>query len=199
MPGMKDARFEILVVCTGNICRSPAAEYLFRDVLDDSVRVASAGTHAVVGAPVEPDLVHRMSVPCQDFRATQLTPMAIKRAGLILGLTREHRARIVETSPPALRRTFTLNEFARILALPELRFSAPDAAGYLRHAVPLGARLRMRAPIAAPDMDDVADPYGRGEDAFIQAFDEISAAIHQIVTTMPRNTESVMDRSGETA
>lgn len=180
---MPDAPFEILVVCTGNICRSPAAEYLLRAVLDDSVRVSSAGTGAVVGAPMDPQMVAQMPVPSDDFRAAQLTPRMLEQAGLILALTREHRSRIVSTSPLALRRTFTLREFARILDLSELGFGAPDAGAFLRDAVPLAARLRTSAPAASPDLDDIADPYMKDDDAFTQAFVEIGQAIHRIATS----------------
>ncbi|GAB3624535.1 hypothetical protein GCM10027418_26200 [Mariniluteicoccus endophyticus] len=42
------------MVCTGNICRSPAGHLLLQRYLGDSVEVTSAGTHALVGQPVDP-------------------------------------------------------------------------------------------------------------------------------------------------
>jgi protein-tyrosine phosphatase len=44
----------ILVVCAGNICRSPTAEYILKDKLDDKlIEVASAGLTALVDKPAE--------------------------------------------------------------------------------------------------------------------------------------------------
>ena len=44
--------FTILTVCTGNLCRSPAAERLLASKLGPTVKVSSAGTHALVGQPI---------------------------------------------------------------------------------------------------------------------------------------------------
>ncbi|MDR1766960.1 MAG: low molecular weight phosphotyrosine protein phosphatase, partial [Propionibacteriaceae bacterium] len=44
--------FQVLTICHGNICRSPAAQYLLREALDERYAVSSAGTAAVVGWPV---------------------------------------------------------------------------------------------------------------------------------------------------
>ena len=44
--------FSILAVCTGNVCRSPAVERLLASKLGPTVRVSSAGTHALVGHPI---------------------------------------------------------------------------------------------------------------------------------------------------
>ena len=49
---MSQEPFSILVVCTGNVCRSPAAERLLASKLGSTVQVASAGTHALVGQPI---------------------------------------------------------------------------------------------------------------------------------------------------
>ena len=52
------ASFTILTVCTGNVCRSPIAEKLLRLELRDlpGVRVHSAGTNALVNAPMTPEV-----------------------------------------------------------------------------------------------------------------------------------------------
>ena len=48
--------FAILCICTGNVCRSPAAERLLARALGPSVTVASAGTYALVGQPFSPPM-----------------------------------------------------------------------------------------------------------------------------------------------
>mgnify|MGYP002738687724 CR=1 FL=1 len=48
--------YRILTVCTGNVCRSPAAERLLEHTLNPSVTVRSAGTRALVGEPIHPPM-----------------------------------------------------------------------------------------------------------------------------------------------
>lgn len=187
---MQGVSFEVLFVCTGNICRSPAAEYLLRAVLDDSVQVTSAGTRALVGEPVDPQMVAQLPIDVSDFQASQLDPARVKSAGLILALTRDHRSRIVEMFPAAVRKTFTLQEFARILALPDVRIPTATAAEFLAQAVPLATRWRTRARAATPTEDDIADPYRHDDSVFATAFNEINTAVHQIGASRARNTSS---------
>lgn len=179
---MTEPAFRILTVCTGNICRSPVAERLLAASLGAGVAVTSAGTRAVVGAPIDPGMVALLradGVPAGGFAARQLAARHLRDADLILALTRAHRAWILEEEPAALRRTFTLLEFARIVASPDLppsAASAPDgplplvvtAAGRHRH---LGIRLRD---------DDVPDPYGRDAAAFADAYALIAGAVAAI-------------------
>lgn len=172
--------FEILVICTGNICRSPAVEYLLRAALDDSVRVHSAGTHAVVGGPVDPQMTAHLPMQCTDFAARQLNEATLRDAGLILGLTREHRAHAVEILPAAVRRTFTLREFARILSLPDEFTPGGSAAHFFADAVPRAAALRPLARANGFGEDDVTDPYRQTDEVFAGSFAQIEAAVQVI-------------------
>lgn len=126
---MNEPAVRILTVCTGNICRSPVAERLLAARLGDRAEVTSAGTRAVVGAPIDPGMASLLDTAGEasgGFAARQLTATQIRDADLVLALTRAHRARILEEVPAALRRTFTLLEFARIVASPTCR-AAPTA------------------------------------------------------------------------
>ncbi len=174
--------FRILTVCTGNICRSPVAERLIQAALGDEVTVASAGIHAMVGDPIQPDMVallDKAGLPSGDFVARQVTSADVRDADLVLALTRQHRAYLVEAEPAALRRTFTLLEFARIVASPDLPSVPPGPVGLrLRALVPLAARHR--APALADGSDDVPDPYGRGSDQYELAYALIRDAVDTI-------------------
>ncbi|HEX8508433.1 MAG TPA: hypothetical protein VF635_02900, partial [Propionibacteriaceae bacterium] len=78
----------ILLVCTGNICRSPVAERLLRANLDSSVRITSAGTYAVVGSAIEPRmaaLLRGAGADADGFAARQLTVDHVRSADLVLG------------------------------------------------------------------------------------------------------------------
>lgn len=89
--------FHILVVCTGNICRSPMAEGLLkgRMPLDlvHRVTVSSAGTRAVHGHPPSENAVEAMSLNgfyIDRHRARQLTRDMIKEADLIVAMEKRH-------------------------------------------------------------------------------------------------------------
>jgi protein-tyrosine-phosphatase len=92
----------VLLVCTGNICRSPLAEAMMRKVLADlkaAIEVSSAGTGAWDGASVSEGAYlvglekgHDLS----DYKATLLTREAVQQADLILTMARHHRARVEE-------------------------------------------------------------------------------------------------------
>ena len=177
--------YTVLVVCTGNICRSPAVERLLAAELDagPGVRVASAGVGAVVGAPMsEPmaALLREAGVSPDGFVARQLTEPMLQDADLILALTREHRSRIVGLHPRAVRRTFTVRELARLSGWVD---PAALPAGTV------GERLAALQPLAAaqrgmhagpPDEDDVVDPYGGNDALYRRSFDELRPAVTQI-------------------
>lgn len=155
-------------------------EYLLRAALDDSVAVRSAGTHGVAGAPIEPQMATLLPTPSADFTARRLDARAVREAGLVLGLTRAHRSRIVETFPAAVRRAFTLREFARILSLPEEFPGGATTAEFLGRAVPRAAELRTLARVDDPAEDDIADPYLQDDEIFADCFAQMDAAVRTI-------------------
>lgn len=82
----------ILVVCTGNICRSPIAEALLQRA-KPNLRVTSAGTGAVVGAPADPNSVkvcQARGVDLSAHIARQITPEMLQSNDLILVLDSSH-------------------------------------------------------------------------------------------------------------
>ncbi|GAB2571061.1 arsenate reductase/protein-tyrosine-phosphatase family protein [Microlunatus antarcticus] len=175
--------FVVLCVCEGNICRSPVAAVLLRQVLGADVEVASAGTRAVVGAPVEPAmeslLRQRSPAGSGDFHARQLRPEHLRAADLVVTMTQRQRGKAAGLAPAVVRRTFTLRELARLLSEVGPEALAPGTVTErLRQAVPLaGAR---RHYVADPRDDDVADPYGRDRAAYVRAYDDIADAVDRV-------------------
>jgi protein-tyrosine phosphatase len=184
--------FRLLVVCTGNVCRSPAAERLLAAELGPSVDVGSAGTHALRGEPMTAPmarLVEEAGCSAAGFRARQLTEELVRSASLVLTATREHRSAVVELVPAAVRRTFTLREFARLLSGADVSTVCQEStARRLASAVPLALAQRGKRPAAAVD-DAVVDPFGASDPVYADSFRSIQAAVAGI-------SRAVGDRSG---
>jgi protein-tyrosine phosphatase len=182
----KDA-FTILAVCTGNVCRSPAVERLLANRLGPTVSVSSAGTHALVGHPIsEPmaALLRRTGVEPEPFKARRLSEQMLKNADLILPMTRAQRGFIVELWPPAVRRSFTLREFARLLTLVDPSALPPGGeADRLPDAMRLAAAERGRSRVSAEE-DDVVDPFRLADDVYAKSFDQIMSAVEVIVARL---------------
>lgn len=108
---------QILLVCTGNICRSPLAEAMLRRELAErgagDVTVLSAGTGAWDGAPASEGaylvgLEHQLDL--SGHRARLLTRDLVQDASLVLTMARHHRARVHELGGEG--RTHVLGEYA---------------------------------------------------------------------------------------
>lgn len=84
----------ILVVCTGNICRSPMAEALLRARLGGRVQqVASAGTGALIGYPADPfaaEVAAEHGLDLSAHRAQQATQPLLSSMDLVLTLDQTH-------------------------------------------------------------------------------------------------------------
>lgn len=183
---------DVLLVCTANLCRSPLAERLLRRGLDAAVpgssaalTVASAGVRAVDGSAMAADaavVLRRRGADDRGFASRRLGPQTLADPALVLTAERWHRRAVVEAHPRLLRRSFTLLEFARLLA----------SAGRLAPAEgPLRERLVALADVAAarrgsgsaiePGLDDLADPVGGRLVDFEQCADRIEEALGVLI------------------
>jgi low molecular weight protein-tyrosine phosphatase len=185
--------FTTLAVCTGNVCRSPAAERLLASKLGPTVQVASAGTHALVGQPIsEPmaALLRDSRLEPQPFEARRLSEQMLKDADLILSMTRAQRGLVVELWPAAVRRTFTLREFARLLGwVDSAALPSGTSAERLKAAIPLAAAARGRER-TSPGEDDVVDPFRQSNEVYADSFAQIVTAIDSLVYAIVMNGSS---------
>ena len=173
---------QILAVCTGNICRSPAIERLLVDHVWPYILVSSAGTRAVIGSPISApmaQLLESANARVSGFEARQITGSMIDEADLILTATASHRSAVVTMQPTAMKKTFTLLEFAYSAstvkpATMDMPLSERIPA-LIEHAAHTRPRIRTRGVTI-----DIPDPYGHSDEAYHTAFSVISRAVQQI-------------------
>jgi len=146
MPSRQAPPRRVVIVCTGNTCRSPLAEALLRQALDargvTDIEVLSAGTGAWEGAPASEGayLVGlENGLDLSGHRARLVTTDLVASSDLILTMARHHRARVLELGGDD--RVHLLGEYAG------------------------------RSGATA----EVADPFGADLEAYRQARDELSA------------------------
>jgi protein-tyrosine phosphatase len=192
--------FTVLLVCTGNICRSALAERLGRAFLDEvmgegagAVRLVSAGTRAVVDSAMHPDsalVLRGFGAEPGDFRARQLGDHMPYEADLVLTMTRGHRRDVLHRSPRALSRTFTLREAADLVAgLGEERMPAgDDFAARARGLVKAMAEARSHRH--SGDADDVRDPIGEP----VEVHEEVGGLIAESLLPVLRRLASLDTR-----
>ena len=106
----------VLFVCTGNICRSPIAEGLFRRLIGNrkDIEVASAGVHAVRGQPPSlyaVQVCESGGVDISQLRSQPLTASLVERATHIFAMTGAHLETIHLLFPKGAEKSYLLREF----------------------------------------------------------------------------------------
>ena len=174
-----------------------ARSVLARDLGDVAERfvVTSAGTGTYTGRAMTPEaakVVTDHGAEPDGFTSTELSLEAIEAADLILTATRAHRSHVVTVEPTALRRCFTLVEFARIASAVTKDLLSEAAADELptdpvdraRAIVATAARRRGTVRADRPDDDDIADPIGRPMAVYEEAGTLIADGVDAVVTAL---------------
>lgn len=113
-------RGTILFVCTGNFCRSPMAEAIFKDLLSqdekqESYQVRSAGTWTHDGLSASPlalQAMRELGLDIGTHRSHHLTSQDIEEASLILVMTQDHKQALAVEFPQASGKLYLLSEMA---------------------------------------------------------------------------------------
>ena len=142
---------KILFVCTGNLCRSPMAEALFRHRIgaDSEWEASSAGTFAALGHPASGNAViavKELGIDLSGHRSQPLTAELVESADMIVVMTTEHRFHLLEVFPDVGNRVFLIKSFGTSI-------------------VPA----------------DVSDPYGGSLNTYKRIRDEIDRALSDLI------------------
>jgi protein-tyrosine phosphatase len=190
-------KFGLLFVCTGNVCRSPFAElltaHLLAQRLGAAVRpfwLASAGIEAVVGSAIHPDTRRQLEpwglagTDADRFTARQLEMGMIEQADVILTASVQQRSAVLRLCPPALAKTFTVLEFARLIGTVDPGALPVDPVQRAHALVRLAPAQRGVQRVATPEDDSVADPMGKRRRAHKAAAQQISGAVTAIASAI---------------
>ncbi len=127
----------ILLVCTGNSCRSVMAEGLLKKMLKEfgknDIEVQSCGIGTMDGlAPTDEtiEVMKRESVDVSDYRSKKISEDLVKKADLILVMEEAHLSDVIRRVPEAAQKTHLLKKFApEVLSSHPEGFSIPDPIG----------------------------------------------------------------------
>ncbi|WP_160148916.1 arsenate reductase/protein-tyrosine-phosphatase family protein [Amycolatopsis alkalitolerans] len=194
MPGGKlTDPFRILFVSTANVCRSPVAELVCRQLLRTALGasvarfgLSSAGTHAAPGVPMDGRAVRLLvsrglGTEARAFGATQLTAHRLRAADLVLTAGWRHRSAVLALEPAARDRSFCLLELIRLLS----RIDAPglprDPLARARVAVESGRQLRDEIGHQPRHADEVPDPAALSDYGYAVSVSLVESAVHRFV------------------
>ncbi|WP_439674491.1 low molecular weight phosphatase family protein [Embleya sp. MST-111070] len=176
----------VLVVCSGNICRSPVVEAMLRDRLAGSAlpsEVSSAGTIDWNARPMADNsalvlIEHGIDPPAH--RSRKLTADLLRAADLVIGMSREHHWAIDALAADALPRTFLLGELVRLGEAFGPRGTLPLADWVA------GVDARRPASRLARPADELDDPMGEPIESFrvmAARVDELTNRLVALLTT----------------
>ncbi|WP_062212898.1 arsenate reductase/protein-tyrosine-phosphatase family protein [Demequina oxidasica] len=169
----------VLMVCTGNICRSPAMHYLAARNWAEAAEVSSAGTYAEIGMDVPSPMRRSASaagLAIPRHQPTQLDEGLIARADLVLVATESHRRWIEGEFGTVPDHVFGLKQAAELASRAPAPHGETASARLANAAAVLRAEHnRERAPLRSLD-----DPWSRDQATYDRVYGEIADALAEI-------------------
>lgn len=112
---------KILVVCTGNICRSPTGERLLRQLLPN-LTIDSAGTSGLSGEPADQTaslIAQRHGLSLEGHIARKLTPAMAREYDLILVMEPSHIESVTAIAPEARGKIMLFGHWLTQKSIPD--------------------------------------------------------------------------------
>ena len=129
----------VLFVCTGNSCRSVMAEYLLRNGMAgrDDIEILSAGTGVFLQSTASAETIAILAeegVNAKDHISQPVNTILLKKADLIIVMTRSHRSQVLERVPAVEKRVYLLREFTSGASGGQENLDVSDPIGRPRDA-----------------------------------------------------------------
>jgi len=176
-------RIHVLVICSGNICRSPMAAAMLRARLAErgvDAAITSAGflTEDRPAPPPILELLDARGLDVREHRSRRLTADDLQAPDLVLCMERRHVREVAVLDRDAFERTFTLPELARRAQAHGPRRDGETVRDWLGR---ISAGRRPTDVLGAAPDDEVPDPYGRSSAAYRQAAEMIEHLLDVVV------------------
>jgi protein-tyrosine-phosphatase len=171
---MTDDPLRVVFVCHANRARSAYAHLRAQQLAGPALDIGSGGTHGRPDEPMEPGMLlqlRRHGIDGTSFRSRPLARADVEAADLVLTAEAAQRARILEDHPQALRRVFTMAQFAKAVEHVE-----PGASDVVATA--------FAARVPARPRDDVPDPWGREPEVAATSAAYLDGLLDTIVTAL---------------
>ena len=123
----------ILVVCTGNICRSPIGERLLRQRVPGK-RITSAGIFGLEGSPADVgarEVAWRHGISLEGHRARRLTPQLMRESDLILVMEPAHLRFISSMAPEIRGKSLLFGQWLEPQDIPDPSRTSHEAFDYV--------------------------------------------------------------------
>jgi protein-tyrosine phosphatase len=111
----------VLVICTGNICRSPIAERLLRKAFPNK-KIDSAGVGALVDHPADLSAIavaEKYNLSLEGHHGTQFTAQLGRQYDLILVMEKKHIEKITSIAPEVRGKTMLLGQWMDKREIPD--------------------------------------------------------------------------------
>lgn len=164
------------MVCSGNICRSPAMHYYARSVWGEAAEVTSAGTWAEVGMDATREMrkaAQRHSLVFPRHHPTQLDEGQIERADLVLVATQQHASWIERRMGSVPRHVFGIRQAAELAT----RATTPQGDTFAERLRGLAEALAAEQAERPAPLRSLDDPWGHSQAVHDRVMDEIVADI----------------------